>query len=453
MVWDFAEANPFGGAAGDLATAIVGTTTVLKALTPVIERSQSRQHDATTADFTGMVLCTDPPYYDNIGYADLSDFFYVWLRRSLKNFYPELLGTMLTPKTEELIATRYRFDGSKERAEAHFEEGFVRTFTRASEQHVPDIPMTIFYAFKQSEQDEEDGSQASTGWEKMLQGLLQAGLMVTGTWPVRTERSARSVGIGSNALASSIVLVCRPRPVDAGLTDRPGFLRALKNDLSNSLRDMQKGAISPVDLDQAAIGPGMAVFTRFAKVVESSGEAMRVRTALALINQVKDEVLSEQEGDFDSETRWAIRWFEMKGFDHGPFGDAEQLSKSRNTSLVGLEQHGIAKAKGGEAWLIPRFEMPADWDPATDAKVSVWEACQHLVKALDESGEQATSELLAKLGHYGETAKELAYRLFDICVKTGRTQEAQVYNALVTSWLEITRLLASGPSTTAGQLF
>lgn len=453
MIWDYAECGLFSNAAGDFGVSLSSICNALDGL-PSAGVVLVTQEDATNREYEGLIVSSDPPYYDNIGYADLADFFYVWLRRTLRSYFPDLLGTVLTPKAQEMVANPYRFDGSKEMAEDHFESGFIRTFARVRNEHAPGIPLTIFYAFKQSEEDDENGgSQASTGWEKMLEGLLQSGLMVTGTWPMRTELNNRQRGRESNALASSIVLVCRPRPAMAGITDRPGFIRALKSDLSTALRDLQKGAISPVDLDQAAIGPGMAVFTRFAKVVESSGDSMTVRTALALINQVKDEVLSEQEGDFDSETRWAIRWFEMRGFDHGPFGDAEQLSKSRNTSLVGLEQHGIAKAKGGEAWLIPRSEMPTDWDPTTDAKVSVWESCQHLVKALDENGEQSTAELLAKLGHYGETAKELAYRLFDICVKTGRTQEAQVYNALVTSWLEITRLVASGPSNTAGQLF
>jgi putative DNA methylase len=226
----------------------------------------------------------------------------------------------------------------------------------------------------------------------------------------------------------------------------------LKAELPQSLRELQQGSIAPVDLDQAAIGPGMAVFTRYAKVVESSGTPMRVRTALALINQVKDEVLSEQEGDFDPETRWAVRWFELHGFDSGPFGDAEQLSKSRNTSMNGMQEHGIAMAQAGKTWLVARADLPEDWDPTTDKRTSVWEVCQHLVKAYEEHGEEAAARLLARTGHYGEVAKELAYRLFDLATKTGRLQEAQAYNNLVTSWPEITRLAAT-QSTTPDRLF
>lgn len=451
MVWGFAESSPFCDSTGGFGPCINRVADVVARLggTPAVVE----QANAAAREFDEFVVSTDPPYFDNISYGDIADFFYVWLRRSLLPRYATLLSTILTPKADELVVNPYLFAGDAGRAEQHFEDGLAETFSRIASQYSTDLPLTLYYAFKQSEDEDAGGSQVSTGWEKMLEGLLKANLMITGTWPLRTERKGRSREHASNALASSIVLVCRRRPVGASISDRPGFMRCLKDELGSALRDLQKGAISPVDLDQAAIGPGMAVFSRYAKIVESSGEPMRVRTALALINQVKDEVLSAQEGDFDAETRWAIRWFELRGFDEGPFGEAEQLSKSRNTSLVGLQQHGIAIARGGSVWLIPRSQLPASWDPTTDAKVSVWEACQHLVKALDESGERATAELLAKLGHYGETAKELAYRLFDICVKTGRTQEAQVYNALVTSWLEITRLVASGPSTTAGQLF
>ena len=444
MVWDFAEGGLFSGAAGDFGVSLGNLATVAGS-TPALSQANARQADAT--DLAGIgraVLCTDPPYYDNIGYADLSDFFYVWLRRSLRDVYPDLFRTMLTPKAEELVATPYRFGGDKAAAEKHFEDGFVRTFAAAREHQADGIPLTLFYAFKQSEKNEDDSSKTSTGWVTMLEGLLSAGLMVTATWPMRTELGNRMLSSGTNALASSIVLACRPRPEAAGITDRGGFLQALRRELPQALYEMQQGSIAPVDLAQSAIGPGMAVFSRYAKVVEPSGDPMSVRTALGLINRVLDEVLAEQEGDFDPETRWAVKWFEEHGIDDGPWDSANTLATARGTAVNGLESSGIVRSGGGKAALLSRDEMPDDWDPTTDNRVPVWEATQHLVKRLESGGEQAAADLLRLLGGVGDSAHLLAYRLYAIC-QDRRPKDAGPYNALVTSWPEIARLAAQAP--------
>jgi putative DNA methylase len=354
MTWDFAEPWPFTTSTG-------GFEPCVERVASVIERSSLHpgfavQQDAQDCALSDAALSTDPPYYDNIGYADLSDFFYVWLRRSLRDIYPDLLATVLTPKTDELIATPYRFGGDKQQAEQHFESGFGRVFTNAANAADSTTPLTIFYAFKQSESDEDDYGRAqgvaSTGWEKMLEGLLRSGLTVTGTWPMRTERAGRSVGIGTNALASSIVLVCRPRPAKAGVTDRRGFVQALKAKLGHALHDLRSGGVAPVDLAQAAIGPGMAVFSNYAKVVEPDGNPMRVRTALALINQVLDEVSAEQEGEFDENTRWAVAWYAEQGMNEGTYGRADDLSRAKNVSVDGLVRAGVVKAGGGKVRLL-----------------------------------------------------------------------------------------------------
>jgi len=442
MAWDFVEVSPFAGAAGDFAVSLASACRVIEGLAG--PRATVSQISATDRSLDDLVISTDPPYYDNIGYADLADFFYVWIRRSLRSIHPTLLGTMLTPKAAELVATPYRFGGSKERAESHFENGFRQVFGAAARQAHPTTPLTIFYAFKQSEADDSSvGSQASTGWEKMLQGLVDNELSVTGTWPMRTEREGRSVAVGTNALASSIVLVCRRRPTDAGLVDRRGFVSSLRSRLADDLRHLQSGGIAPVDLAQAAIGPGMAVFSSYAKVVEPTGEPMRVRTALALINQVLDEVTAEQEGDFDVDTRWAVAWFAEFGIDEGPYGRADDLAKAKNVSVDGLVRAGIVKAGGGKVRLLDRDELDPAWDPATDGRLTVWEVCQHLTRRLLEAGEASAAELLARVGSHGETARELAYRLFQIAEGRKWAKQAGPYNALAAAWPELTRLAAA----------
>lgn len=437
MTWDFPEVNPFAGAAGDYGVSVDG---VIKGISGVTEPlGFAQQADAATQVFSqDKLISTDPPYYDNIGYADLSDFFYVWLRRSLKTVFPDLFGTLAVPKTEELVATPYRH-GSKEKAEAFFLDGMTQAMRRLAEQAHPAFPVTIYYAFKQSEKDGIDGT-TNTGWDTFLAAVIEAGFAISGTWPMRTELSNRMVGSGTNALASSIVLVCRKRPVDAPITSRREFLNTLKAELPQALAHLQHGNIAPVDLAQAAIGPGMAVYTRYEKVLDAEGKALPVREALALINQVLDEALAEQEDDFDANSRWALAWFEQFGFAEGEYGIAEQLSKSKNTAVSGLAEAGILVAKGGKVRLLHPSELRADWDPETDPRLTVWEMVHHLIRALEAGGEPAAAAIVTKLGSKAEVARELCYRLYTLCERRKRAAEALAYNSLVQSWPEITRL-------------
>ena len=390
------------------------------------------------------VLSTDPPYYDNIGYADLSDFFYVWLRRSLKPVFPELFATLAVPKTEELVATPYRH-GSKDAAETFFLSGMTRALRQLSEQAHPGFPVTIYYAFKQSE-TKGDAGTASTGWETFLDAVIRSGFAITGTWPVRTERENRKRNQDANALASSIVLVCRRRPAAAASATRREFLTALRSDLPLALRLLQTGNVAPVDLAQAAIGPGMAVFTRYAGIFDAAGRPMSVRAALALINQTLDEVLAEQEGDFDADSRWALAWFEQHGFDDGDYGVAETLSKAKNTSVAGMVDAGIIESQGGKVRLLRPQDLSDDWDPAADARLTAWEAVHHLIRVLETRGETGAAEIVVPLGSTAETARELCYRLYTLCERKKRATEALSYNSLVQSWSEITRLARSAPA-------
>lgn len=441
MVWDYAEGCPFTEGPCSYSWSVGWVARVLDAL-PGQLPATAEHADATSTSPRSAVVCTDPPYYDNVGYADLSDFFYIWLRRSIRDAYPELFSTMLTPKGAELVADPFRSDGNRELAERRFEEGFERTFGNLQKAANPAYPLTVFYAFKQSEHDES--GVASTGWETMLAGLLRSGFAVTATWPMRTELGNRMRNQASNALASSIVLACRPRSEMAGITDRRGFLAALHAELPQALRELQQGSIAPVDLAQAAIGPGMAVFSRYVKVVEPSGEAMPVRSALALINQVLDEVLAEQEGEFDADTRFAIKWFEQYGFDKAGYDPAEGLARATNVSVKGLEDAGILVARAGRVRLLRRSELGADWDPATDVRMPVWEVTQQLVRALwDDGSEAKAGDLVRRLGGIGEVARDLAYRLYSICERRGWADDALGFNALVTSWPEIARRAAS----------
>jgi putative DNA methylase len=450
MVWDFAEPNIFANAAGDFGVSLKNLCKALAAL-PASGEAHVSQRDATSAldETDGVVLCTDPPYYDNVPYGDLSDFFYVWLRQSLSGIYSDLFSTVLTPKTRELIADSHRTDGGRPAARAFFEEGISRFFDIAHQRASVEYPMTLFYAFKQSES--EDGALASTGWETMLSGLLNSGLAVTGTWPMRSELSNRMRSLDSNALASSIVLVCRPRSVDAGLATRRELAAALRAELPAPLRTLQQGSVAPVDLAQAAIGPGMAVFSRYSKVVEADGSPMKVRTALGLINEALDELLAEQEADFDADTRWCVAWFEQHGMNDGPFGQAETLSRAKNTAVNGLVDAGVVHSRAGKVRLLDRSELDTTWDPEKDARLTVWEVTQHLITRHQHRGEQAAAELLRQVGgDLSQTARELAYRLFAICERKSWTQEALAYNELVSAWPEITRLAAQTTAPTTG---
>jgi len=437
MAWDFAETNVFANAAGDIGVSLDGISRTLAQFGAGIDGHVLACDSQTQSISLHKVVSTDPPYYDNIGYADLSDFFYVWLRRSLKPVFPDLFGTLAVPKAEELVATPYRH-GSKENAEAFFLDGMTQAMHSLAEQAHPAFPVTIYYAFKQSESDGDEGT-TNTGWDTFLAAVIEAGFAVSGTWPIRTERGARSIGIGTNALASSIILVCRPCAADAPTATRREFVNALKAELPEALAHLQRGNIAPVDLAQAAIGPGMAVYTRYAKVLDAEGKPISVRAALALINQTLDESLAEQEGDFDADSRWALTWFEQSGFAEGEYGVAEQLSKSKNTSVDGMVKAGIVASKSGKVRLLKPAELPKNWDPEDDERLTVWEMVHQLVRAL-EQGESVAAELVSKIGSKAETARELAYRLYVICERKKRTQDALSYNGLVQSWPEIIRL-------------
>ncbi len=452
MTWDYAEANAFGGAAGDYHFPVLSVTEVMQRFTGTVA-SWAYQHDATTQPLSrDKVVSTDPPYYDNIGYADLSDFFYVWLRRSVRGLFSDLFATLAVPKADELVATPYRH-GSKERAEKFFLEGMTGAMNRLAGQSHPSFPVSIYYAFRQSESESETGT-ASTGWETFLDAVIQAGFGISGTWPMRTELTvALKKRVG--ALASSIVLVCRPRFTDAPTATRREFVAALGRELPEALRHLQAGNIAPVDLAQAAIGPGMAVFTRYAKVLDAQGKPLSVREALALINETLDTALAEQEGDFDADSRWALAWFEQHGFDEGEFGVAETLSKAKNTSVGGMVEAGILESKRGKVRLLKPGELPEDWDPAEDARLTAWEMVHHLIRHLEDGGEAAAAALAAKLGTKAEAARELAYRLYTVCERKKRAAEALSYNGLVQSWPEIVRLAkgAGAQASSQGDLF
>ncbi len=455
MTWDYAEGNPFSASSGNFSDNF--ETWLYKALLFLPARGAHAmciQADAASQTVSaGKVVSTDPPYYDNIGYADLSDFFYIWQRRSLKSTYTDLFTTLAVPKAEELVATPYRH-GSKQKAEAFFLDGMTQAMHRLAEQAHEAFPVTIYYAFKQAESDDADGT-TNTGWDTFLAAVIEAGFAISGTWPMRTERDARSISIGTNALASSIVLVCRQRDANAPTATRRDFVAALKAELPQALAHLQAGNIAPVDLAQAAIGPGMAVYTRYAKVLDAEGKPLPVRAALALINQTLDEALAEQEGDFDADSRWALTWFEQSGFAEGDYGVAEQLSKSKNTAVAGLVEAGILHSKAGKVRLLKPAELPADWDPTTDTRLTVWEMVHQLIRVLEAGGEPAAAALVAKLGSQAETARELCYRLYTLCERKKRAVEAMAYNGLVQSWPEITRLAREkpAPATGTGDMF
>ena len=432
MVWDFTEAGALGTSTGNVSSMVRWVTEVLEVL-PGGVTGQATQADAAARDYSGVLVSTDPPYYDNIGYANLSDFFYGWLRRSLIEVVPELFATVQTPKADELVADPYRH-GGKQEASDFFEHGFTDVFAQIRKDTPSDYPITVFYAFKQSESD--DGGTASTGWQTLLEGMLASGWEVTATWPMRTEREARTLAKDTNALASSIVLALRPRPDSAEAINRRAFLGALKAELPSALRSLQQGSIAPVDLAQAAIGPGMAVFSRYARVNEADGSDMTVRTALALINQVLDEVLSEQEGDFDAPTRFAIKWFSQYGWDGGPAGEADVLARATNTAVATLERGGVFRAVAGKARLLHPETMSDGWDPALDRDISVWEVAVRVAHALQTEGTGVASVWMAEAAHRidMDAVRELSYRLYPVCERNGWTDAALLFNGLGTSW-------------------
>jgi putative DNA methylase len=439
MLWEYAEGNPFSASSGSLSVLLSGGDRAMLSngfnfMRPVT--GDAHQSDASSALMPGTLISTDPPYYDNIGYSDLSDFFYVWLRRSLGGFFPALSSTLLTPKSDELVADPFRH-GSKGKAEVFFEDGFSQVFSRIREGAQNGYPISVFYAFKQIERDTQ--GEVSTGWETLLEGMLRAGWRVTGTWPMRTENASRLRGQDSNALASSVVLACRPRADDADATDRRGFLTLLRAELPGRLKELQQGNIAPVDLAQAAIGPGMAVFSRHRQITEPDGSPMRVRTALQLINQVLAEVLSEQEGDLDTDSRWCVKWFEQYEWAAGDYGRAETLATALNTSVPGLERAGVLRARAGKVQLLTLADLEDGYDPVKDVRPTMWEAVLHLSRRLELHGIDSTGRLMSQVASVLDLdgVKELAYLLYSICDRKRRPASALIFNSLVTSWPEI----------------
>lgn len=451
MVWDFAEGNPIGRSSGSWQVLI--DNTIRSFGSPAFPRTNVASADVRQLDATssaaippGSIVSTDPPYYDNVPYSDISDFFYVWMRRTLRQSRPNFVSTLLTPKAEELVADMMRH-GGKDEARRFFEEGFAKFCRNVHANATPDVPVSIFYAFKQTEGSGDDQSVASTGWETMLEGLIRSGFVINGTWPIRTEMGSRMRGQASNALASSIVLSCRKRAEGAPLATRKEMLEAIREELPVALRTLQEGNVAPVDLAQAAIGPGMAVFSRYSKIIEADGSSMRIRTALELINQVLSEVLSQQEDEFDSATRWAIAWFEQYGTKEGPYGEADVLARAKGVAVNGLKQDGLVLSGQGKVRLLRIGEWPPDWDPMKDQRLRVWEVTHHLVQELSEGGEESAAAILRKVGEsYGHLARDLVYRLYNACERKKWTSEALSYNQLVVAWPEIQRLAGRAES-------
>ena len=440
MMWDFAEVAPLGDNTGSFNNSLLWTAEAIEKLGPSTSHPVVAQADASARAYAKGVISTDPPYYDNIGYSDLSDFFYVWLRRSLQPIYPDLLSTMLVPKAQELVANPYRHDG-KDGARQFFEDGFRSVFAKARESAREDFPITVWYAFKQSESDATGTS--SSGWETLLEGMIRSGWSITSTWPNRSELSNRMIASGTNALASSIVLSLRPRPKDAPTTDRRGFITALQAELPAALRKLQQGAIAAVDLPQAAIGPGMAVFSRYSAVLEPDGSTMSVRSALARINEILDQVLNEQEGDFDLTTRFSIAWYRLHGYAVGKYGDAESLANARGVAVQTLDRQGVLTSRAGSVQLIRPADLGPDYDALNDPHTSTWEVLHHLIETLEREGIQPAGALLRDALRRPDAAidadlvKELAHLLFRVAEDNKWTKDALGFNNLVTSWPEV----------------
>lgn len=453
MVWDFCETNVLSESTGSYAASVANIGASFKKNSAgYVLVGTSVQADAQTQDISkGKFVSSDPPYYDNIGYADLSDFFYVWLRRALRETYPSLLATIAVPKAEELVATPDRH-GGKEEAEMFFLDGMTSAIRSLANQSHPEAPLTIYYAFKQSQTDDEFGTM-STGWVTFLAAIIHSGLRLTGTWPLRTENSSRMRGQDSNALASSIVLVCRKRPTDAPTISRREFLRELNGVLPDALDDMTKGSgddrspVAPVDLSQAIIGPGMAVFSKYAAVLEADGSPMSVRTALQLINRFLAE------DDFDADTQFCLHWFEQHGWTESVFGEADVLARSKSTSVDAMKEAGVLQSGSGKVRLLKWSEYSTDWDPRTDVRTPVWEALHQLIRALRQGGESASGALLALLGGKAEAVRQLAYRLYTVCERLGQAEDARAYNELITSWTGIESAAGDSPAKSQLDLF
>lgn len=448
MVWDFAEVNPFSNSSGNFLGQVEWVAKATEH-SPARLAGIASQVPAQNQKYSGMVVSTDPPYYDNIGYSDLSDYFYVWLRPMLQSIYPDVVGTMLTPKSEELVANPYRL-GGKEKAEAFFVKGFNSVFRDIRAVANPDVPLTVYYAYKQQEASVEGTS--STGWYTLLDGLFSSDWEITATWPMRTELSNRTLAGGTNALASSIVLACRPRPSSAEAITRKTFVQKLKAELPEALRTLMQGDLAPVDLAQAAIGPGISVFSRYSRVREADGSDMSVKDALLIINSTLDEVLGEQESDFDSDTRFAVRWYRQFGWGTENSGTADQLARATGTSLAELERGSIFEAKGGKSRLIAPSALAGEWDPATDVRVSQWEATVRLAAIMAKDGADRVAQMLPDIQTRLslDAVKELGFLLFHEAEKKGDTKDASLFNGLVSSWGDVNseaKKLASKPRT------
>lgn len=450
MTWDFPEANPLASSVGSM-VAVANYCGDCVEKTGATGSGFARQEIAQAQQTScGLFVSTDPPYYDNIGYADLSDFFYVWLRRSLRDVFPRQLSTITVPKAEELVATPYRH-GSKERAEAFFLDGMTSAMSQLASQAHPSAPISIYYAFKQSDTDED--ATANTGWETFLESVLRAGLALSGTWPMRSEQEFRQIGMGTNALASSIILVCRPRAKDAGTISRRQFVRMLNEALPLALDAMTRAdegehsPVAPVDLSQAIIGPGMAIFSRYDAVLEADGSPMSVKTALQLINRFLAE------DDFDADTQFCLSWFDQHGWETGKFGEADILARAKGTSVDGVKQAGVAEAGGGSVRLLRWKEYAADWDPSTDTRMPIWEALHQLIRVYKAKGETGAAQVLAQTASKAEAIRQLAYRLYTLCERKGLADEARAYNEVVTSWSGIESAASKEPGAVQGQLF
>jgi putative DNA methylase len=432
MIFDTVEGNPFSDSTGNFLGQTEYLVRVMEHALPATGSGSASQMEAQSqAISSNKVICTDPPYYDNIGYADLSDFFYVWLRKSLQPVLPGLFASIATPKAEELVATPHRH-GGKSAAEGFFLEGMIRVFRNLATQTLPGSVLTLFYAFRQSETETSTGT-SSTGWETFLHAVITAGLSVSGTWPVRTEYTS-NLKTQRNALASSVVLVCRPRTKDAGTISRRQFVRMLNETLPLALDTMTRESeglhspVAPVDLSQAIIGPGMAIFSRYDAVLEADGTPMSVRTALQLINRFLAE------DDFDADTQFCLHWFEQYGWEAGKFGEADTLARAKGTSVGGVQQSGVIEAGSGNVRLLKWREYPADWSPATDVRLPVWEALHQLIRAYNTEGDSGAAKVLAGVAGKAEAARQLAYRLYTLCERAGRAEDARSYNEVVTGW-------------------
>ncbi|MCH4022378.1 MAG: DUF1156 domain-containing protein [Acetobacter sp.] len=442
MLWDFGENNAFAGAAGDYRTSLGSIVKVIERFSPCSDGLE-RNYDAQTVDYPdGTVISTDPPYYDNIGYADLSDFFFCWLKPALRPVYPNIFGVLATPKAEELVATPYRH-GGKDAAEAFFMDGMGKAIANMARQSSDAFPASIYYAFKQSEIDQEGIS--STGWATFLQAVVEAGYAVVGTWPMRTEMANRMIASGTNALANSVVLVCRKKLALAEVITRAEFVRALKRELPPAIAELQAANIAPADMPQSAIGPGMGVFSRYKAVLESDDSPMSVKTALQLINRELDEYLGGIQGEFDADTRFAITWFEQNGNGKGDYGVADNLARARGISVESIKHAGIVESAAGKVRILTRDELDEEWEPERDDHLTVWECLQHLVKAHEKDGvSHDTAVLLKKIGSQAEAVKDLAYCLYDISAnKRKDAKEATAYNALIADWAELTNVAAA----------